>query len=117
MRSGPYFQWFRELGGVRVSGARIHFQLLEHRVTERPFRQHALHGHFEYAPRMTSVQLGEIGRVDTAGISAMAVIQLVARFTTGDAELIDVYDDDIIAHINVRRKLGLVLAAQTMREC
>ena len=45
---------FGLLRGVRVFGARIHFHLFQHRIAERPFRQHALHCHFEHALRMAS---------------------------------------------------------------
>ena len=62
------------------------------------------------------MQLGEVGGVDAARISAVAVIELVVRLVAGHAQLIDVDHHDIIAAIDVRREFRLVLAAQPVRE-
>ena len=65
--------------------AAVNFQLLHHRVAERPFRQHSLDRNLQHALRALGVQLGEIDLMQLAGPPAVTVIDLalgLAAFTT-----------------------------------
>ena len=46
----------------------------------------------------------------------MAVVDLVLGLVAGDAQLVDVDDDDEVAGVHVRRVDRLVLAAQAQRD-
>ncbi|MNC88115.1 hypothetical protein D3C83_39020 [compost metagenome] len=65
---------------------------------------------------MARLQLREIRGVNATGIGAVAVVQLVARLVAGDAQFFSIDHNDIIAGVDVGRELGLVLAAQAVRQ-
>jgi hypothetical protein len=101
------------LRGVRMLCAGVALQLLDHRVTERTLGQHALDGLLKHARREALLQLGEIGFVDTALVTRMALVLLVLRLVTGHTQLLDIHDDDVVTGVHVRGEDRLVLAAQT----
>src|SRR5690606_21903798 len=51
-------------------------------------------------------------RLDAAGIAGVLVVGLVAALVAGEADLLDVDDDDVVPAIDVRGVARLVLAAQ-----
>jgi len=105
-------QRLRLLGHVRMRRTGIAFELLEHRVAQRPFRQHALDRLFQHPSGEALLHLAERGGADAARIAAVAVVELVLGLVAGDLDLFDVGDDDEVARIDVRRVDRLVLAAQ-----
>src|SRR5512135_370625 len=110
------FQSLWSLPRVRMRAARIHLQLPEHGVAERPFRQHALYCLLQCAVWMRRLQLREIGYTDAAGKARMAVILLVVSLLAGHPDLRGIDDNDEIPSVDVRGVLGLVLAAQPRRD-
>ena len=79
----------------------VALQLLDHRVAERTFRQHAFDGLLERAAGKPGLHLAERRRPDAAGIAAVTMVELVVRLVAGDADLVDVRDDDEIARVHV----------------
>src|SRR5438876_1738068 len=61
---------------------------------------------------MRRVQLAEARFLEAAGKSAMPVIRLALGLAARHAQLRRVHDDDVIAGVDMRRVLRLVLAAQ-----
>src|SRR3990172_5486478 len=112
MESGPYFEIFRLLRGMRMALTGIHLEFLQHRVAERTFGQHALDRNFQHAPGMTRMQLAKVGGVNAARICGVTMIKLGIRLVARHAQLINVDHDDKIAAIDVRSEFRLVLAAQ-----
>ena len=97
-----------------MGGAGVALHLLQHGVAQRALGQHALDGLFQDAAGETLLQLGEVGFIDAARIAGVAIVLLVFGLVAGDAQLLDIDHDDVIAGIDVRREDGLVLAAQTV---
>ena len=50
------------------------------------------------------------------GIARMAVVHLVVELLARDGDLLGVHDDDEVARVDVRRVLGLALAAEHVRD-
>ena len=67
------------------------------------------------APRKTFLHFLEIRFVHTARITAVPVIRLVFGLVAGHAKFRRIDHDDVVAGIDVRRVLWLVLATQA--EC
>ncbi len=103
----------RLLRGVRVLGALEHVQLAIHAPAERILRQHALDRELDRALGVLGHQLLERLALDAADRAGVPVVDLVAQLVAGDADLLGVQHDDVIAGVDVRRVFGLVLAAQT----
>src|SRR5206468_7395650 len=98
---------------MRVLGAAVHRQLLDHGVAQRALGQHALDGLLECAAGVLGLHFLEGLLADAARVAGVAVVDLVGLFRAGDPELGGVDDDDEVAGIDVRRVNGLVLAAQS----
>src|SRR5574337_1255316 len=113
IRGSLDFQRLGLLGAVRMLGAAVHLQLLDHRVAERALGQHALDGLLERTARVARLQVAKARGADATRIAGVAVVHLVQLFRAGDAELGGIDDDDEVAGVDVRRVNGLVLAAQT----
>ena len=97
---------------MRMRCAAVDLQLLEHGVAKRPLGQHALHRDLQHTLRLLGLQLREVDLVQLSGLAAVAVVDLVLRLAAGDAKLCRVHHDDVVAGIDVRRVLRLMLAAQ-----
>ena len=54
--------------------------------------------------------------VDTAGVTRVAIVRLLARLFSGELQLVGVDDDDKVARVDVGREFGLVLAAQAQSD-
>src|SRR5204863_2118841 len=105
------FEALRLLRRMRVRGAGVTLELLQHRVSERTLRKHAAHGLFKRAAGKAGLHLLEIRRSDAAGIAAVTVVELRLGLVPGHAYFVDVGHDDEIAGIDVRREDRLVLAS------
>src|SRR5205085_9033812 len=80
------FQGLRLLCGVRMLGAAVHLELLDHGVTERALGQHALDGLLERAAGMLGLHVAEVGGGNAARIARVAVVDLVRGLGAGDAQ-------------------------------
>src|SRR5688572_23270818 len=99
-----------------MRGPGVALELLDHLVAQRALGEHALDGLLERAAREPRLHLLERRRRDAAGVSGMAMVELVLRLVAGDADLLDVGHDDEVTRVHVRREDGLVLAAQPERD-
>ena len=57
----------------------VDLQFAQHGVAQRAFRQHAFHRILQHAVGMALLQLGEIGFVDTARITCVAIVLFILR--------------------------------------
>src|SRR5450830_244514 len=73
------FQHFGLLGGVRMLGTGVHFELLDHGVAQWPLGQHALDGFFQGAARKLGLHITKVDAGDATWITGMAVIDFVSR--------------------------------------
>src|SRR6188472_2114237 len=110
------FEDFGLLRRMRVRRPGVALELLDHRVAERAFGKHALDRLFQRAAGKARLHLAEGRRADAARVAAVPVVELVLRLVAGDADLLDVRDDDEVPGVHVRRINGLVLAAQARRD-
>src|SRR5271170_1101773 len=99
---------------MRVRAAGEYVQLPEHAPSERVLRQHALHGELDRPLRMLGQKLLERDRLDATDVAGVVVIDLVGELAPGDADLLRVHDDDVIAHVHVRAVVRFVLALEAM---
>ena len=76
--------------------------------------QHALHRFADYTIGMPFVHAAVRRSSQTAGITGMAVIDLLLSLVAGDLDLFGIDHDDVIADIGMRGELGLALAAQNL---
>ena len=104
------------LSRMRMFGAGVDLELLDHCVAEGALRKHALDGDFESASRMLFLHLSKRRFDDAAGVAGVTIVRLLARFFSGENELVGVDHDDKIARVDVRREFGLVLTAQAQRD-
>src|ERR687887_2313460 len=58
------------------------------------------------------LQLRKARLLEAAGIAAVTVVRLALGLATGDAQLRSVDDNDVVACVDMRRELRLMLAAQ-----
>ncbi len=94
----------------------VHFQLLEHRIAQWAFGQHALDSLFQRATRKTILHLGECRAGNTAWISAVAMINLAFSLIAGHYDLLGINHNNVVTGINVRRINGFVLTTQATRD-
>ena len=64
--------------------------------------------------RMGGDDIREITALEAAGVTGVAGVRLIGRFTAGNAHFLSVDDDDIVAAVHVRRIGGFVFAAQNV---
>ena len=103
------------LGAVRMLGAGVDAQVAHLLAAERAAREHPL-------DRLLDHPLGEAALEDLAGgaeldaarIAGVPVVALVGALVAGQLHLLGVDDDDVVAHVHVRREGRLVLAAQDL---
>src|SRR5689334_4355644 len=74
LRESPHFGLLR---GVRVFVTLVNFQLAEHLRAELRLRQHTLYRVFDNPLRLARKTLLEFFRAQTAGVSRVAVIDLL----------------------------------------
>ena len=101
---------------MRVLVTLINFQLAEHVRAELRFRQHAFDRVFNDPFRLTRNALLELFGTQSAGISRVAVIDLLLGFHAGHLHLFGVDHYNMIAGIKKRRVLGALFAHQDARD-
>lgn len=100
---------------MRVFAAGIHVQVLHLCTLQGAASDHALDrlAH-DVAGVLASQALGDRTFLDPTGITGVIMEQLLVHLVAGQADLLGIDDDDIVATINMRGELGLVLAAQAL---
>ena len=95
-------------------GATIDPQLTEHLATEGVILQHAPHSLLDDAIRMLGQNTLIGPGLETAWISGMVIVDLLLCLTTGQMHLGGIDDDNMVAHVLVRRVGRLVLPPQNV---
>src|SRR5690606_21789528 len=104
---------FGVLGGVRMLATLVDAKGTHLIPAKRAAWDHALNGLLENALRKAAFQnLVRALFLDAAGITRVAIIDLVGHLLAGEADLLGVDDDDIVTAIDMRGEARLVLAAQ-----
>ena len=93
----------------------VDFQLLRHLASKRSLRQHADNRMTNGALRLFSNQLTVLCFLQSAGLSAVMVVNLLIQLFTGQNDFGSVHNDDIVTGIHIGGVNGLVLAAQDIR--
>ena len=101
---------------MRVSSARIDFQLTVHVTTQRVLRQHAFDRGLDHTLRGLGNQLLEADFLDAARETGVGVVHFVRTLGTSNTYLLGVDYDDVVAGVNVRGVFRFVLATQTARD-
>src|SRR5690606_10133298 len=108
---------FRLLGRMRMTRPGVHLQLHQLPPAQARARQHAAHGQPDEPFRTGLPQLARGHPLQATRFGrALEVVHLVVPLGAGQPHLLRVDDDDEVAGVNVRRILGLVLAAQHGRD-
>src|SRR5437763_4958714 len=110
-RSCAQFQLLRRLGLVRVLGAGVDLQLLDLGAREAIARKHALDRLAQHLGRPALELIPERAAPERSRVAGMPVVELVVELLAGDGDLLGVHDHDEVARVDVRRVLGLGLAA------
>src|SRR5262245_4798294 len=97
---------------VRVLRPGVHLQLGQLLAGEAVAREHPLDRLADHFLGLALEHLGQRPRLDPARVTAVAPVGLLGQLVAGDADLLRVDDDDEVAGVDVRRVLGLTLAAQ-----
>src|SRR6185437_16610671 len=93
--------------------ARIDVQVLHLLTAERSAGDHALDGLYQDALREAAFEaLAQGLALDAAGMTGVPVEHFTLGLAAGEAHLLGVDDDDVVAAIDVRGEHRLVLAAQ-----
>ena len=93
-------------------GTGIHMQVAVEGSTQTVFRKHAADGVFKYALGVFGENLLRGGLALAAGISGIALVDLVGHLLAGEDNLLGIDDDDIVAAIHMRGVARCGLAAQ-----
>src|SRR5690606_27418788 len=100
----------------RMGAAAIDLELAQHGIAQRALWQHTLDGQLQRARGKPLLHLAE-GRLPySARIARVPVVLLALFLAAGDANLIRVHHDDIIARVDVRGVDRLVLPPKTARD-
>src|SRR4051812_20666215 len=83
IRGSSDFQRLGLLGAVRMLGAAVHLQLLDHGVAQRALGQHALDGLLERAAGVLGLHFPEGLLADAAGVAGVPVVDLVGLLAAG----------------------------------
>jgi hypothetical protein len=103
----------RVLAGVRMLRAVVEVKRAHLVAAERAARDHALHRLLEHTLGETALEhLARSRLLQPAGVAGVLVIDLLVELAAGEADLVGVDHDDMVAAIDVRREARLVLAAQ-----
>jgi hypothetical protein len=110
-------QRLRLLAIMRMRRGGIQMKMLHLLALKRAARDHALDSLFQHAFRVFGVQaLLDRATLDAAGIASVVIKYLLLRLVAGQVDLVGVHHDDVVAAIDMRRELRLVLAAQAVRD-
>ena len=103
----------RLLAVMRMLGARIDVQVLHLLALQRAAGDHALDRLLDHALGMRALEpLADGAALDAAGIAGVVVEDRLLGLVAGHPHLLGVDDDDVVAAIDMRGELRLVLAAQ-----
>ena len=105
-------QRFGLLGGVGMIWSGVHLQLAQLSPAETIVRQHSANGAPDGVGWAAGQQVTVLLAVQTAGVTRMAVHELLRRLVAGQHDLFGVHDHDVVAAVDVRGEGRLVLAAQ-----
>ncbi len=98
---------------MRMLGAGVEVQRLHLLAPKRAARDHPLDGLLEHALGEAAVEHLVGGHfLEAAGVAGVLVVDLLTALVAGEADLLDVDDDDVVAAVDVRGEARLVLAAQ-----
>jgi len=89
-------------------------ELSQHGAPERVSRHHALDSQLNDAFRVFFAQRTEICRFQSTRVARVMMIQFVLFLSAGYVDFFRVYDNDVVAGVNVGRVHGLMLATQAM---
>src|SRR5665811_2058072 len=93
-------------------GARVDLELANLGAAQTVAREHSLDRLAQYLGRPSLELLAQRALAQAARVAGVAVVDLLVELVAGDRDLASVDDYDEVAGIDVRRELGLVLAAQ-----
>src|SRR5262245_65713497 len=94
----------------------VHLQLEELRAAEAVAREHALDGLAEHLSGAPLQLLAERATAEPARVAGVPVVHLVVQLRPRDRDLLGVDEDDEVAGVDVRRVLGLGLAAERVAD-
>src|SRR5215204_5120888 len=90
----------------------VDLQLRDLPPRQAVLRKHALDRHPENFLRPARHLLAQRSRADAARIAGVPVVALLVELVARDLDALGVHDDDEVAGVDMRRVLGLALAAQ-----
>ena len=100
---------------MRMFRTGIYFELCHHLTTERITRNHALNRLLNHAFRKTTAQdFTGCGIFNAADITGMLIIVFVSELFAGQFNFVGIDNNDIVAAIQVRGEIRLILAAQNL---
>src|SRR5690625_7714692 len=88
-------------------GASINFKFLQLCSTQTCLRHHTTHGGFNDALWVLLEHFSCARAGQTANVVGVSVVVLVLPLVTSEHHFIGIYNDDKVARIRMRRKLGL----------
>src|SRR6188508_3176115 len=97
-------------------GAGVHLELRQLLACEAVTGKHPLHRGADDFGRTPVELLAQRAASEPAGVARVAVVDLRLSLVPRDRDLLRVHDDDEVARVDVRRELGLALAAQDVRD-
>lgn len=98
---------------MRMIFTGIYFQFCHLLTSHRITGNHAFYSFLDNSFRETSVQNFACGRFfDTANPASMLIIFFISQFFAGQLYFIGVNNNNVIATIQIRREIRLMLAAQ-----
>ncbi len=86
----------------------VHLEFFEHGPTQRVARQHALDGFFDDSFRMGLAHPSQAGALDTARITAVAIVDLAGLFVARYVNLVGIDDNDVVPVASAKRESALV---------
>ena len=92
--------------------AGIHIEVAVEGGTEAVLRQHTTDGVLEDTLGMGGAHFGRGGLTLTAGVTGVALVDLVGLLVAAEDALLGIDDDDIVAAVHMRGVAGLGLATQ-----
>src|SRR5437867_657339 len=101
---------------MRMLRAGVDLQLVDLRARELVARKHALHGPADRLGRPALQLVAKRPAPQSAGIAGVAAVELLVELVARDVDLLGIDDDDEVTGVDVRRVLGLALAAESVRD-
>jgi hypothetical protein len=103
------------LGGVGMLRPFVDLQLLGHRAAQAALGEHALHRPLDHALGMGLDHPLRAHLAQASDVAAVPAVDLVGQLAPGQVDLLRVDDHHVVAHVEVRGELGLVLAPEDRR--